>query len=163
MSVNKYKPHVLVVPEDRADEQIANGFMLHDKVDARRVQVVPCAGGWASVLEKFRTQYIAYLQSFPTGHVILLIDFDGDYTSRRQVFDNEVPSELKSRTFVIGAKFAPEDLRQAVGIGLEKIGLALADDCFQGTDAVWKHDHLEHNEPDRLRLVQSVRPIVFAV
>ncbi len=26
MSVNKYKPHVLILPEDDADRQIANGF-----------------------------------------------------------------------------------------------------------------------------------------
>ena len=28
MSVNVYKPHVLVLPEDDADRQIANGFLL---------------------------------------------------------------------------------------------------------------------------------------
>lgn len=28
MSVNKYKPHVLVLPEDDANRQLANGFLL---------------------------------------------------------------------------------------------------------------------------------------
>jgi hypothetical protein len=28
MSVNKYHPHVLVLPEDDANRQLANGFLL---------------------------------------------------------------------------------------------------------------------------------------
>jgi hypothetical protein len=39
MSVNRYRPHVLVIPEDRADEQIANGFVLHDQVKHRQIQI----------------------------------------------------------------------------------------------------------------------------
>lgn len=37
MSVNKYKPHVFVIPEDDADRQIADGFVLHPGVAARQV------------------------------------------------------------------------------------------------------------------------------
>jgi hypothetical protein len=29
MAVNRYKPHIYVVPEDDANRQIANGFLLH--------------------------------------------------------------------------------------------------------------------------------------
>jgi hypothetical protein len=33
--MNKFIEHVLVIPEDEADEEIANGFVLHELVDAR--------------------------------------------------------------------------------------------------------------------------------
>lgn len=162
MSVNKYQPHVFVIPEDRADEQIANGFVLHDQVKTRQIQILPSAGGWPSVLDKFRTEYIPHLRSFRDGHVVLLIDFDGHYERRRKAFDDEVPNDLKDRVFVVGAKETPEILRQALGETWERIGISLANDCYNGTVNVWANDHLKHNEPDRLRLVQSVRSIVFA-
>lgn len=35
MSVNKYSPHVLVLPEDKANSEIANGFLLHPFIKER--------------------------------------------------------------------------------------------------------------------------------
>ena len=46
MSVNKYLPHVLSIPEVHADEQIANGFAKHDQVTLKQIQVMPYADGW---------------------------------------------------------------------------------------------------------------------
>jgi hypothetical protein len=46
MAVNKYKPHIYVLPEDDANRQIANGFLLHESVDSRSIQVMPTTGGW---------------------------------------------------------------------------------------------------------------------
>ena len=161
MSVNKFLPHVFVVPEDRADEELANGFVQHDQVDGRQVQVLRPADGWPGVLEKFTTQYISYLRNHSEGYVILLIDFDAKYKDQRDRFDKAVPDDLKKRVFVVGAKETPELLRQALGERLEDIGLSLADDCYKGTVDVWGHDHLKHNEPDRLQLVQTVKSILF--
>jgi hypothetical protein len=48
MSVNRYKQHVLILPEDDANRQIANGFLLD--VNARQVQVQNVGGGWSAVL-----------------------------------------------------------------------------------------------------------------
>jgi len=39
MSINKYEPHLLVLPEDDANRKIANGFILH--CHNRR-----CGTGW---------------------------------------------------------------------------------------------------------------------
>ena len=69
--------------------------------------------------------------------------------------------ELKSRVFVIGPKETPEILRRALGKKWEEIGESLADECFGGTVDIWGHEQLQHNEPDRLRLIQSVRSILF--
>ena len=46
MSINKHKPHLLVLPEDDADRQIANGFVIAQGVglDDRAIQILPEAG-----------------------------------------------------------------------------------------------------------------------
>jgi hypothetical protein len=162
MSVNKFKPHVYIIPEDRADEQIANGFVLHHQVRVRQVQVLPCADGWPGVLEKFATEYIPHLRNHKDGYVVLLIDFDSKYENRRNRFEQAVPENLKSRVFIVGAKETPEVVRQSLGGNWEDIGLSLADDCYKGTRVVWGHDQLNHNEPDLLRLLEAVKPILFA-
>ncbi len=161
MSVNKYLPHVYVIPEDHADEQIANGFVLHDQVKSPQIQILPCTGGWSSVLEKFVKEYVTHLRNHKNGYVIMLIDFDLEYETRRKHFEEKVPDDLKNRVFVVGPKDEPEVLKKALGGSLEDIGESLAEDCFKRTSDVWGHDHLNHNEPDLQRLLQSVRPIIF--
>ncbi|MCA9207895.1 MAG: hypothetical protein KDA55_06045 [Planctomycetales bacterium] len=161
MSVNRYQPHVLVIPEDRADEQIANGFIQHDRIQIRRIQILPCANGWPGVLEKFKVEYVRHLRMYPQAQVILLIDFDRQYKSRRQMFEDETPVDLRERVYVIGASDNPESLRDALGTNFESIGLALADECYRRISAMWAHKDLKHNEPDRLWLLESVRSTVF--
>ena len=48
MSINKHKLHLLVLPEDDADRQIANGFVIAQGVglDYRAIQILPEVGGW---------------------------------------------------------------------------------------------------------------------
>ncbi|MEI8017298.1 MAG: hypothetical protein WCH39_03810 [Schlesneria sp.] len=160
-SVNKYLPHVYVIPEDDADRQIANGFVLHDQVRSTQIQVLPCTGGWSSVLEKFATEYVTHLRNHKNSYVIMLVDFDLEYETRRKHFEEKVPDDLKNRVFVVGPKDEPEVLRQELGSSYEDIGESLAEDCFKGTVAVWDHDHLNHNHPDLQRMLQAVRPILF--
>jgi hypothetical protein len=40
MSVNRYQPHVLVLPEDDANRQMANGFLLDQYLSTRKIQVL---------------------------------------------------------------------------------------------------------------------------
>jgi len=140
MSVNRYQPHVLIIPEDRADEQIANGFTKHDQVTLKQVQVMPYADGWPGVLNKFMTQYISYLRNYKNAYIVLLIDFDAKYESQRHRFDTAVPDDLKDRVFVVGAKEDPERLRQVMGKGFEEIGSDLADDCYKDPRINYCHD-----------------------
>lgn len=45
MGANKSRPHILVLPEDRANLQIANGFHLEvPRERQRQMQVLPPAG-----------------------------------------------------------------------------------------------------------------------
>ena len=161
MSLNKHQPHILVIPEDRADERIANGFIMHSHVMEQRIRILPPAGGWLKVLEQFEGTYINYLQKYQAGVVVLLIDFDGDYQSRRDVFRGKIPEVIMNRVFVLGALESPEILRRSLSLQLEQIGTTLAAECLNQTTELWNHDLLRHNEPDRRLLANSVREILF--
>jgi hypothetical protein len=159
--MNKYAPHVYVIPEDDADRQIADGFALHHRVKETRIQVMPPAGGWLKVLETFRDEYIPKLRNYPTTHVVMLIDFDNQVEKRRANFEQETPKEFKTRVFVIGSKDAPETLKKETKKSFEEIGRSLADDCDAGTTVLWGHEQLSHNDADRKRLVETVMPFLF--
>jgi hypothetical protein len=160
MRANKYRPHVLLIPEDDANRQFANGFLLHDAVDENRVDIRSPAGGWTKVLEIFESEYLHLLRGSPYAHVIMLIDFD-EVEDRILQFEHRIPQDVSSRVFVIGAKDEPETLKGQLKMGLEKIGFALAQDCFKGEFEVWNHSHLIHNRAELLRLVDVVKPILF--
>jgi hypothetical protein len=159
--MNRYKRHVYVIPEDDRDRQIADGFVLHDQVKDTRIQVVPPAGGWAKVLDTFRDEYISKLRDYPAAHVVMLIDFDDDVQKRQAKFEQEIPEQYKTRVFVVGSKHNPETLKKALKIGFEEIGKFLANDCAASTTEFWDHEQLQHNDTERQRLVQTVKPFLF--
>ena len=161
MSVNKYHPHILVLPEDRANSQLANGFALEIRDPfTRRVQVLPEAGGWREVLSCFRSDHIDKMSAYSKRFLVLLIDFDG----RKDRFDQAravIPENLADRVFILGVWTEPEDLTKA-GLGRsEAIGRAMAEDCRNDTDTIWGHDLLQHNASEIRRLREIVRPILF--
>ena len=159
--VNRHQPHVYVLPEDDANRQLANGFLLGlDPSVLRRIQVLEEAGGWHEVLDRFVSDHVTGLDRFANRFIILLIDFDGN-ADRLDIAKNRIPERLAERTFVLGALGEPEDLKRA-GLGsYEKIGLAMARDCREEADATWEHDLLRHNATELARLRQHIRPILF--
>ena len=161
MSVNKYKPHVYVIPEDRRDAQIANGFAQHPGVMTRQIQVVEEAGGWPEVLKTFKEEYLPLLFQNQDTHVVMIIDFDEAIEERRARFNAEIPDGVRNRVFVIGPRNTPESLRQSLGKKYEDIGRSLADDCGGDRTDTWGHELLQHNEPDRVRLFQTVKSFLF--
>ena len=108
MSVNKHLPHILVLPEDDANRQIANGFHLGIQ-ETRRVQVLPVAGGWMEVLDSFQTDHVVGMRQFPNRLMVLLIDLDG-HEKRLADAKRHIPAELVDRVFVLGVLTKPEDL-----------------------------------------------------
>jgi hypothetical protein len=160
MSVNKFKPHLLVLPEDDANRQLANGFVLDRFILNRQIQVLPEAGGWTQVLGRFKSDHVIGMNRYSSRFMVLLIDFDGD-EARLAKAKAEIPEHLAERVFILGALTKPEALRQASLGSYEEIGLAMAKDCREGTDAVWGHDLLRHNATELERLLQRVRPILF--
>ena len=159
--MNKYAPHVYVIPEDDGNRQIANGFVLHHQVKDRRIQVVPPAGGWSKVLKTFQDEYIQELSDYPNAHVVMLIDFDDQVQNRKANFEREIPEEFKTRVFVVGSKHNPETLKKALKISFEQIGKSLANDCDAGTAEHWGHEQLQHNDAELQRLAQTVKPFLF--
>jgi hypothetical protein len=161
MSVNRYQPHVFVLPEDEKDRQLANGFWLElDLIRQRQMQVLQVARGWPRVVELFKVNHIDEMRRYPEQRMVLLIDFD----NQRDRFDTvweEIPDDLRDRVFILGAQGEPEDLQRA-GLGSpEAIGKALARDCREETDEIWGHDLLRHNARELDRLREPVSRILF--
>lgn len=160
MSPNDFLPHVLVLPEDRANSELANGFLLDPSLARRSIQVLAEAGGWIKVLDCFESGHIARMHKYAQRHMVLLIDFDG-HEDRLELAKSRVPGNLTERVFVLGSLTKPEDLRRELGLSPEKIGAELARDCRENTAGVWEHDLLKHNAPELDRMRERVRPILF--
>jgi hypothetical protein len=160
MSVNKYLPHVLVLPEDDANRQLANGFQLDQLLDTRRLQILEEAGGWQEVLDRFQADHVPEMDRNTNRFMVLLIDFDkvGDRLNNVRA---TIPDRLRERVFVLGAWSEPEDLRRNLG-SYETIGLAMARDCRDNTEVTWAHALLCHNAGELERLREHVRPILFS-
>ena len=167
-TVNKYQPHIIVVSEDDANRQIANGFLNFSFVNQRRIQVLsPTAmnnkGGWKKVVEWFVNTQINLMITLKNRIAILLIDCDvkEDYLSHLNYIDKYIPDELKDRIFVLGAWDEPEKLKKILG-SFEKIGEGLAKDCYEETVIFWEHEHLRHNFKELDRMRHIIKEIIFS-
>ena len=160
MSVNKHLPHVLVLPEDEANVQLANGFQLDSTLDTRRMQILEKAGGWREVLSRFREDHVPAMDRYARRLMVLLIDFDGR-EDRLDEARQSIPDRLRERVFVLGAWSQPEELRRNLGRPYEAIGLAMAQDCRDNADVTWGHGLLCHNAGELVRLRMHVRPFLF--
>ena len=160
MSCNKDRPHILVLPEDDANRQLARGFHEHVDFRPRQMQVLPVAGGWNAVLERFNPDHVKDMDRFPKHFMVLLIDFDAK-EERLKIAQAAIPPHLADRVFVLGAWSNPEALRADLGRQYEDIGAALAADCRDGTDATWGHSLLQHNASELKRLREQVRSVLF--
>jgi hypothetical protein len=100
MSVNKNKPHVLVLPEDEANRAIAIGFRIEVNRD-RQFQILRPAGGWTNVLSDFTSYHAAQMDVFKERRLIVLIDFDSN-ESRLDRAKAVIPPHLTERVFVLG-------------------------------------------------------------
>jgi hypothetical protein len=160
MSVNKHRPHVLIVPEDDANRQIATGFVLHHRLIAgKQVQILPVEGGWSKVLAKLLVMQ-SEMKTYPQRQVVALVDFD-ERPERRGEFMAAIDASLHDRIFVLGAKSEPEALKK-LGLGnYEAIGKALAEDCANRTSNTWAHPLLSHNTNEIGRMQASVVPVLF--
>lgn len=160
MSVNRFHPHVLVLPEDDANSQIANGFWLSPFISSRRIQVLPSAGGWHKALESFDRDHAAGMMDNANRLLVLLIDFDSKEDRLRAV-KTEIPDELAERVFILGTFSEPEVLKRELRRSYEAIGLDLAKECHEGTNEVWSHNLLRHNAAELDRMRERLYPILF--
>jgi hypothetical protein len=160
MSVNRERPHVLVLPEDQANREIVNGFIKNTSVDQRRIQVVKNLGGWKRVCEEFENVYVPKLNENQNSHVVLLIDFDGRPERRSQV-EHLIPEDLRDRSFVIGVLSQPEKLKADTRLTFEEIGRELEEDCPRKPNGIWNHELLKHNAAEVDRIWKTLGPILL--
>ncbi|MEX0271281.1 hypothetical protein AB3R30_19255 [Leptolyngbyaceae cyanobacterium UHCC 1019] len=161
MSINKYQSHILVLPEDDANRQIANGFILHPNLNGRAIQVLPSAGGWGKVLNDLKDVHAPEMQKYLYRMMVLLIDFDNQQEERLSYVKNQIPQDLTDRVFVLGVVSEPENLRKIIQRTFENIGEALSQDCSDDMNELWGHDLLKHNQPEVERMILSVKPFLF--
>ncbi len=161
MSPNKYKPHLFVLPEDDPNRQIANGFLLNPALNERAIQVLPVAGGWKKVRDKFKNVHVHEMERFSERSILLIVDFDNQGEKRLLDIRVEIPNSLTDRAFILGAKSEPENLRADLGMSFEDIGKALSKDCVDNTRTIWRHDLLIHNDTELDRLISFVKPFLF--
>jgi hypothetical protein len=160
MSVNRHQPHILVLPEDDANRQLATGFTRDRSVAERQIQVLAPAGGWKRVLECFQSDHVGMMNECPFRFMILLIDFDGKDDRLGQA-QRVIPKSLTERVFVLGAWTEPEDLKKATLGSYETIRMDLAKDCREDANTTWGHELLKHNAGEITRLRERVRPFLF--
>ncbi|HVK64952.1 MAG TPA: hypothetical protein VM694_10770 [Polyangium sp.] len=153
MSVNRHKQHWLILPEDDANRQIANGFFL--VFPDRNIQREHPADGWGHVRDAFKRQYNRVMQKYPECLMVLLVDFDNQ-ADRRAAVTSEVLDSLRDRVFVLGSYVHPEKLKSALGMSYEKIGKSLARECVEGTGDTWGHPLLRHNSRDLMRIRKRI-------
>ncbi|MCL1474045.1 hypothetical protein [Argonema antarcticum] len=158
MSVNKYQPHLLVLPEDDANRQIANGFIRN--LNSSVIQVVPIADGWKKAVDQLTNDYAPGMRQFPQRRIVLIIDFDKD-ENRFSYVESQIPDDLKERVFVLGVQSNPESLRRDIKKDFEGSGEALAKDCSDNTNELWNHALLKHNKTELERMILSVKLFLF--
>lgn len=156
MSVNKERPHLVVIPEDEANRQIMTGFLGHLDVNSRQVQVESVARGWANVLDQFEADHIGPARRYQERHILLMIDFDGQGERRHRRAKEKIPDDLDRRVFVLGVSSEPENLRATTSKSLGAIGEALAAGCVgQFEEDLWSNELLRHNEAELARMKNS--------
>jgi hypothetical protein len=160
VTLNRFRPHLFVLPEDDANRQIANGFCQHLSLRQRVIQVLEPAGGWTKVLQQFSDQHIPELSRYAEERLILPIDFD-EKTTRLALFQQDIPESLQERVFVIGSLSDPEDLRRQLEMSFEQIGETLANHCAENNPELWNHDLLTHNNAEIERMTGSIKPFLF--
>lgn len=159
--MNRWADHLIVLPEDTANHNLATGFQLElDWACQGRYQVMPAPGGWVKTFEALRNKYLDHLRKYPTGHLLVLIDFDGD-ANRRSDPNAMIPGDVSDRVYVLGTLHEPEDLKKSTKAAFEDIGRSLAQACRSGSPDLWSHAHLAHNDSEVSRLRNSVRPFLF--
>lgn len=158
MSVNKYRPHVHVLPEDKANEDIANGFLLNSDLEARRIRVLAPAGGWSAVVEKFLKFDVLGMKKYPERRFVLLLDLD-DVTKRLEQVKSRIPAEVCERTFILSITSEPESLKRELNRSYERIGKDLAKECAEQSYDLWRHDLLIHDEPELQRMDAATPPL----
>jgi hypothetical protein len=161
MRCNSYKDHLLILPEDDANRQIANGFQLHPCVNSDAMYILEEGRGWKNAVELFIKSHAKKMRKFSKRLFLLLIDFDRQ-ADRLTSIQSGIPDDLRDRVFILGTESEPEVLRRDLkGSSLEDIGETLAGECAESRHELWHHSLLKHNQSELNRLRPLLRSFLF--
>ena len=161
MSVNRYRPYLIILPEDRATEEIANGFIKISEVNFAAIRIERPARGWPNVVTRFTKEIVSEMNQYSDAMIVLLIDFD-DNEKRLSFVEKDIPENLRNRVFIVGIWSDPEALKRKTKKSFETIGETLANNCADHTNNLWSHDLLKHNEIELERMKKSIKPFLFS-
>jgi hypothetical protein len=159
MSPNHHQPHLLVIPEDKANQDVVNGFLLQVESNERQLHVLNLANGWLKGRNMLLSLSEGHLKKFTNAHALLLIDHDG-YPARGSEIKAQISDEIKDRVFVIGVLSEPEELKSA-NQKYEQIGKRIADGCKENNSDFWQQELLVHNLEEVQRLSEAVHNLFF--
>lgn len=162
MSVNLFLPHLIVIPEDNANREIANGFRLIIEKNDRQFLIKKLARGWPNGRNELvaLSDSTGHLQKYKSSHAALIVDFDGK-RERGSEIKQMVAEGVRDRVFVIGVLTEPEELRNVTRMKFEQLGSQIGEGCKGSSIGFWQHDLLVHNIEEIRRLSGAVRDIFF--
>lgn len=166
MSINRYRKHLLILSEDDAYKDIANGFVNHYAIVGTQIHIAQSAGGWRELLTLFTQTYLGDVRKYQERHVLMLLDLDGDQKNRTSEILEAIPNDVKDRVFFLCCLDEAEDFKRELGYGkFENFGERLAESCYcstyGGLDPIWGCMQLNHNNDELIRLAMAVRPLLF--
>uniref|UniRef100_A0A7C4W7H2 DUF4276 family protein n=1 Tax=Desulfatirhabdium butyrativorans TaxID=340467 RepID=A0A7C4W7H2_9BACT len=161
MSVNRYRPHLVVVMEDDSYRQLVNGAKLyarfsHNHIDARKL-----LGGWTKVLDGIdeEGELLKELRRFTHMHLLLLIDFDNQYDRRYEIFRERCQkADCYNRSFLLGIDHdQAEDLKHTQRNSFESLGKELVEGCLdpECPNSAWNEEHLRCNQTEIERMKKA--------
>jgi len=151
--VDKFKPHLFIVPEDDADRQIAVGFQMHLEAKGE-MQIVDVARGWLKVVGVIKDEYVPLLKNNLNSHVLGIIDCDKDADRIAEQLEN-FPEDIRNRIFLLGVRSAK--------MHFAEIGEKLADECYKDELDLWNHEMLSYSSSEALRAKDVLRELVFGL
>lgn len=142
--------------------------MLHDQLMST-IQPMKVAGGWPNAKFLLQDVHVPEMKRNPNIYLVVLIDMDkktapiiGPEETRKHDFQKLVPSELRARVAILGARKDPESLTRKTNRSREEIGMQLATECYDGTRSLWEHEDLRHNLDELDRIGDQLRKILFS-
>jgi hypothetical protein len=148
LALNKYLPHLIVIPEDDANRQIAVGFTLG--CQTKQIRIENHCRGWSDTLDVFLRAHGNDMRLYQARYVVLIVDSDGQ-NERISSIRQQLPADIAQRVFVLGCFDEPENLKSEIG-SFESIGKIIAKECIDGQHTIWQNKHLIHNIEELNRL-----------
>ncbi|PPK51348.1 hypothetical protein [Marinobacter persicus] len=154
MAVNRYRNHLVIYLEDKPYRGIVNGVKTMPSVNDYVIDAKPPSGGWPKVFAELEDN-LKLLNDRPGMHALLLMDFDNDFESRKQNFDEILNGQsCKERVFLLGIdEKESEDLKATLQqSNNEAVGKRLLQHCPDETSVDWQNTHLRCNEHEIARM-----------